>query len=408
MTDRMIKKIAIFGLGYIGLPTAALLSRNGYKVLGIDINSEVVNTINKGLVHIVEPGLEEAVKSAVSSGMLTASTTTKEADIFIISVPTPFTATQDVPEPNIDFVVSALKEIAKVVQNENIIILESTSPVGTLDILAETLKQEGVDLDTVHLAYCPERVLPGNIMAELISNDRIVGGLNEKASNVAAEFYKSFVKGKVVTTNAKTAEMCKLTENSFRDVNLAFANEISLICAKEGIDVWELISLANRHPRVNILQPGTGVGGHCIAVDPWFIVARDPVNAKLIRVAREVNDHKTEWVVQDIVKSICELEEEKGKKIRVGCFGLAFKPNVDDLRQSPSLKVANRLVELGHDVVFVEPNIKSHAEFELTAYGQAVKVCDLCVVLVKHDEFSDILNRIGEQKVKILDYCGLL
>lgn len=291
------KTICVVGLGYIGLPTAALLASSGYHVVGVDVSIHAVETINQGLIHIVEPDLDAYVRSAVTAGRLRAFTSPQAGEIYMICVPTPFHEGEGIPQPNIDFILAATRSIASHVKAGDMVILESTLPVGTTQKMAEVLSEAGVDISTIYIAYCPERVLPGKIMMELVENDRVVGGLTLEATQQVASFYRTFVRGAVLETDAKTAEMCKLTENSFRDVNIAFANELSLICAKDGIDVWNLIQLANRHPRVNILQPGAGVGGHCIAVDPWFIVARDPENAQVIRTAREVNNRKTDWVI---------------------------------------------------------------------------------------------------------------
>src|SRR5258708_8951694 len=294
------KAVCVIGLGYIGLRSAALLATNDYMVIGVDLNGHDVDTINQGHIHIVEPDLDAYVRSAVTAGKLRAYTKPEQADIYLICVPTPFHDDGEIPQPNIDYVMAATRSIAPLVKAGDLVILESTSPVGTTKRMGEVLREAGVDLSTVYLAYCPERVLPGKIMIELVENDRVVGGLTPEATKEVSAFYRTFVRGEVLETDAPTAEMCKLTENSYRDVNIAFANELSLLCEKSGINVWRLIELANRHPRVNILQPGTGVGGHCIAVDPWFIVASDPTNARLIRTAREVNNHKTEWAIDQI------------------------------------------------------------------------------------------------------------
>ena len=326
------KTICIMGLGYIGLPTAALLANRGYKVHGVDIVQSTVDTINQGKIHIVEPGLAAFVSSATKSESLIADIKPTEADIFIIAVPTPF---HEGHIPNIDYVIAATESIAPYVKEGNIVILESTSPVGTTEKVAEVLEATGVDIKKVFVAHCPERVLPGRIMIELVENDRIVGGITPEATKATVAFYKTFVEGKVLETDAKTAEMAKLTENSFRDTNIAFANELSILCDKFGIDVWELIALANRHPRVNILQPGAGVGGHCIAVDPWFIVSETPEQAQLIHTARLVNDGKPQWVLDKII-----AKAERFKKPVIGCLGLAFKANIDDLRESPALNIA--------------------------------------------------------------------
>ena len=392
-------KICIIGLGYIGLPSAALLANRGYQVQGVDISPEVVDTINQGQIHIVEPDLDSFVHSAVNSGRLKASLKPKPADVFILAVPTPF---HEGFVPNIDYVLDATRTIAPVVKAGDLVILESTSPVGTTEKVAEVLRKAGVDTDAIHIAHCPERVLPGHIMRELVQNDRIVGGTTPVASEKVATFYRSFVTGEVLVTDARTAEMAKLTENSFRDVNIAFANELSLLCDKFSIDVWELIRLANRHPRVNILQPGTGVGGHCIAVDPWFIVHEGGDDARLIRTGREVNTRKTEWVVEKIQAEVARFKAEQGRDPQVACMGLAFKPNIDDLRESPALYVFQRLVAAGVQPLAVEPNLKKHASLTLTPWQEAAKQADLVVYLVAHREFIKLTVQ-GQ----VLDFCGV-
>jgi UDP-N-acetyl-D-mannosaminuronic acid dehydrogenase len=394
----MKEKICVVGLGYIGLPTSALLANNGYEVHGVDIDKNAVDTINQGKIHIVEPDLDKYVKTAVESNTLVASTTPDFADVFIIAVPTPFHAGF---VPNIDYVIDATKNIAPFVKEGNLIILESTSPIGTTEKIAEVLKDEHINIDNIHIAHCPERVLPGHIMRELVENDRIVGGITEQATKLAADFYREFVKGSVLETTAKTAEMAKLTENSFRDSNIAFANELSILCDKFDINVWELIELANKHPRVNILQPGCGVGGHCIAVDPWFIVDAGGSDAKMIRTARGVNTYKTQWVIEKIKNKALEFERDKGKKPKIACMGLAFKPDIDDLRESPALQITQTLISEGLDILAVEPNIKTYLNFEIIDYKQAMIDADIVVFLVKHKEFIDI-------KVdNYLDFCGV-
>ncbi len=400
--------ICVVGLGYIGLPTAALLASSGHTVEGVDLNAKTVETINQGRIHIIEPDLDAFVRSAVAAGRLKANLTPQAADIFIICVPTPFHAGDGIPQPNIDYVVAATRSIAKLVKPGNLVILESTSPVGTTHRVSEVLEEEGVDTAGIHVAYCPERVLPGKIMAELVGNDRVIGGTTPEATRAVSEFYRSFVRGAVLETDAKTAEMCKLTENSFRDVNIAFANELSLICAREGINVWKLIQLANRHPRVNILQPGAGVGGHCIAVDPWFIVARDPENAQLIRSAREINNRKTDWVVDQIKIAVADASARTGKKPRVACLGLAFKPDIDDLRESPACQVAESLHAQGYEVMAVEPNIEEHASLQLASFDQALKDADVIATLVRHRQFLEPAAKQRLAEAKVLDFVGLL
>ena len=368
------------GLGYIGLPTAALLANNGYQVAGIDVSADVVETINQGFIHIVEPDLDTYVRSAVTSGRLRAFLSPQAADVYMICVPTPFHEGGDLPQPNIDFVLAATRSITSYIKAGDTVILESTSPVGTTQKIAEVLWKSGIDITLINVAYCPERVLPGKIMTELVENDRIVGGLTPEATKQVSEFYRTFVRGSVLETDAKTAEMCKLTENSFRDVNIAFANELSLICAKNDINVWDLIKLANHHPRVNILQPGAGVGGHCIAVDPWFIVAHDPENARMIRSAREVNNRKTDWVIEKIKDTTEVVTAKIGRKPKIACLGLAFKPDIDDLRESPAAHIAQVLLSYGYDLVAVEPNIKEDTRFVLVDLDEALKSADILVI----------------------------
>ncbi|KPD22101.1 UDP-N-acetyl-D-mannosamine dehydrogenase [Idiomarina zobellii] len=392
-------KICILGLGYIGLPSAALLANKGYQVQGVDVSSHVVDTINRGEIHIVEPELDAFVRSAVNSGHLKAGLQPETSDIFILAVPTPF---HDGFVPNIDYVLEAAKSIADVVRPGNVVILESTSPVGTTEKVAKILEESGVDISQVHIAHCPERVLPGHIMRELVENDRIVGGVDPEAGEIVANFYRTFVSGEVLVTDARTAEMAKLTENSFRDVNIAFANELSILCDKFKIDVWELIRLANRHPRVNILQPGTGVGGHCIAVDPWFIVDAGGEDARIIRAAREINDYKTEWVTARVLSEVQHFEKSFDKKPTVACMGLAFKPNIDDLRESPALEVFQALVAENIDVLAVEPNLKEHKSIRLHDFIDASDTADIVIYLVAHKEFSDLTT-----KGKVLDFCGV-
>ena len=395
----MNQKVCVIGLGYIGLPTAALLANRGYDVHGVDVVQSTVDIINRGEIHIVEPELDISVKSAVKSGKLKADLKPCKADVFILAVPTPF---HDGFVPNIDYIISATKAIVPYVKSNDIVILESTSPIGTTDKVEEVLKENGVDTSKLFIAHCPERVLPGQIMRELVENDRIVGGITPEATEKTVRFYKTFVSGEVLSTDAKTAEMAKLTENSFRDTNIAFANELSILCDKFDIDVWELIKLTNRHPRVNVLQPGAGVGGHCIAVDPWFIVHAGGNDAKIIRTAREVNTYKTEWAIEKIKNEALKFEAEHGRKAKVACMGLAFKPNIDDLRESPGLYITRRLISEGLEVLAVEPNIKHHDEFEIVDCEKAIVAADIVTVLVAHKEFK------GLHIETHLDFCGVL
>ena len=393
------------GMGYIGLPTAALLANRGYQVHGVDINQHVIDTINRGEIHIVEPELDIFVSAAVRSGSLVVNIEPSEADIFMIAVPTPFHKDRlnkktNSPIPNIDYVVDATKQIASYIKPGNLILLESTSPVGTTDMMASVLEKEGVDIDSIFIAHSPERVLPGHIMRELIENDRVVGGVNDESTKKAAEFYRTFVEGEVLETTAKTAEMAKLTENSFRDVNIAFANELSILCDDMDIDVRELISLANKHPRVDILNPGCGVGGHCISVDPWFIVDSANGKAKMIEQARRTNDYKADWVVEKIKEQALIFEKECGRRAAISCMGLAFKPDIDDLRESPALYIAQELNKV-LDIVAVEPNIQEHKKLKLVNLEDGV-MSDICVYLVFHSEFINIdLNKWD------LDFCGI-
>jgi len=398
------KKICIMGMGYIGLPTAALLANRGYQVHGVDVNQHAIDTINRGEVHIVEPELDTFVNSAVHSGSLAANIEPSEADIFMIAVPTPFHADKineitKSPIPNVDYIVDATKSIAAYIKPGNLVLLESTSPVGTTDMMANILKKEGVDINKVFIAHSPERVLPGHIMRELIENDRVVGGVNNESTKKAVEFYQTFVEGEVLETTARTAEMAKLTENSFRDVNIAFANELSMLCNGMDIDVRELISLANRHPRVNVLNPGCGVGGHCISVDPWFIVDSANGKAKMIEQARRTNDYKANWVVEKIKNTALQFEKNNKRVPAIACMGLAFKPNVDDLRESPALYIVQELAK-SIDIKVVEPNIKSYKNLELIELKEGLSM-DICIYLVAHNQFKGVNIKDDD-----LDFCG--
>lgn len=397
--------VVMIGLGYIGLPTAALIAQGESYVHGVDINENVVNIINEGKIHIVEPSLDEAVASAVEKGYLKADLKAVEADTYLIVVPTPFKGKN---EPDISFVESATRGIIPLLKKGDLYIIESTSPVGTTEKMMDLIYEERPDLkNELHIAYCPERVLPGNVMHELVYNDRVIGGINQKSTEKAITFYSQYVKGELHATNARTAEMCKLVENSSRDVQIAFANELSLICDKAGINVWELIELANKHPRVNILQPGCGVGGHCIAVDPYFIVSEYPMESKIIGTAREINNYKSFWCAEKIQTAKLEFELKHGRKPSVALMGLAFKPNIDDLRESPAKYIAQKVLQNDHngEYFIVEPNITEHNVFKLTHYTQAVMEADIIVFLVAHDEFKEM--EISSEK-SILDFCGIL
>lgn len=394
--------ISVIGLGYIGLPTAAVFASRKKKVIGVDVNQKAVDTINRGEIHIVEPDLDMVVHAAVTEGYLKAVTIPEPADAFLIAVPTPF---KDDHEPDLGYIESASKAIAPVLKKGDLVILESTSPVGATEQMAAWMAEARPDLtfpqthgeeSDIRIAHCPERVLPGHVLRELVQNDRAIGGMTPKCSKAAATLYKIFVEGDCIITNARTAEMCKLTENSFRDVNIAFANELSIICDKLNINVWELIQLANRHPRVSILQPGPGVGGHCIAVDPWFIVSKTPAQARLIRVAREVNDDKPDYVVSKVEHAVSTLLQANPHKttqdITIVCMGLAFKPDIDDLRESPAVLIARQVSSLGLGrLLAVEPNIEKLPDeldkFELVSQEYAYEAADIYIALVKHREF---------------------
>lgn len=401
------KHICVIGLGYIGLPTAATFAAHGVRVTGVDVNQHAVDTINQGNVHIIEPDLDVLVKDVVEKGLLSAQTTPIEADAYIVAVPTPF---KDDYQPDLKYIEAASKAIAPFLKSGNLVILESTSPVGATEQMSAWLsearpdlsfpQQAGEDADIL-IAHCPERVLPGKVLQELIQNDRIIGGMTNQCSQASIDLYKVFVQGDCIQTNARTAEMCKLTENSFRDVNIAFANELSIICDKLDINVWELIALANRHPRVNILQPGPGVGGHCIAVDPWFIVAKTPEQARLIRTAREVNDHKPVWVMDQVKIKIADFlqahPEKTIKDITIACYGLAFKPDIDDLRESPALEITKQLALQGLNILAIEPNI-TQLPNSLPESVTLIDVkdnhrADIHLILVDHKEFKQLASQ---------------
>jgi UDP-N-acetyl-D-mannosaminuronic acid dehydrogenase len=392
------------GLGYIGLPTAIIAADNGIEVIGVDINPQVVETINKGQIHIVEPGLAALCSRVIGKGTLQAQLTPAESDVYLMVVPTPFTGDH---QPDISYVEAATRSVLPYLKEGDLYIIESTSPVGTTEKMASLIFTERPELrDKLAIAYCPERVLPGNVIYELVHNDRVIGGINETSTDRAVAFYSRFVQGALHRTNARTAEMCKLTENSSRDVQIAFANELSLICDKAGINVWELIELANKHPRVNILQPGSGVGGHCIAVDPYFITADFPMESQLIGKAREINNYKAFWCAEKTQQAIRQFELDHGREPVVAMMGLAFKPNIDDLRESPAKYIATRVMQ-GHndaDFLIVEPNISEHKVFKLTPYQEAYEKADIVAFLVAHEPFKTLPWR--EDKI-ILDFCGI-
>ncbi len=400
----MNAKVVTIGLGYIGLPTSALIANNKIPVHGVDISQHVVDTINAGKIHIVEPDLDKVVASAVADGYLKASTTAIVADTYLIVVPTPFKGDH---EPDISYVQAATEGIIPILKEGDLYIIESTSPVGTTEKMMNLIFSKRPELEgNIYLAYCPERVLPGNVMYELVNNDRVIGGINKESSQKAIAFYSKFVKGNLHITNARTAEMCKLTENSSRDVQIAFANELSLICDKADINVWELIELANKHPRVNILQPGCGVGGHCIAVDPYFIVSEFPLESRIISKAREINNHKAFWCAEKVREERKRFQLKYNKEPKIALMGMAFKPNIDDLRESPAKYIVQRILQDANDEEYfiVEPNINEHNLFKLTNYQDAVDRSDIVVFLVAHKEFKNM--NISSDKI-VLDFCGV-
>jgi UDP-N-acetyl-D-mannosaminuronic acid dehydrogenase len=396
-------KAVFMGLGYIGLPTAAAAASKGILVTGVDVNPEVVDTINQGKIHIIEPDLDTLVKTVVTNGNLKASLKPEEAEVFFIVVPTPFKQNH---RADISYVESATRMVIPYLREGNLFVVESTSPVRTTEKMADIIFKERPELkNKIYIAYCPERVLPGKVLYELEHNDRVIGGINPESSDKAAEFYARFVKGTLHKTTARTAEMCKLTENASRDVQIAFANELSIICEKSGINVWELIELANKHPRVEILQPGCGVGGHCIAVDPWFIVSDFPEQAQIIKRARETNDYKADWCANRVLEACEQFIHNNGKEPIVACMGLAFKPDIDDLRESSAKYITTRIIsEANAEVLVVEPNIKSHRTFNLVAYHEAYTKADIVVWLVRHKEFANIIT--DSNKIE-LDFCGI-
>lgn len=418
----MFNKISVIGLGYIGLPTAAMFASRKKQVVGVDVNEKAVKTINEGNIHIVEPDLDVVVRAAVTEGYLKASLTPEEADAFLIAVPTPF---KEDKKPDLKYIEAACKTIAPVLKKGDVLVLESTSPVGATKQMAEWISELRPDLkmpkdessteQDIFLAHCPERVLPGHVMRELVQNDRVIGGVSKVCAEKAKALYEVFVQGDIVLTDTDTAEMAKLTENAFRDTNIAFANELSIICDDLGIDVWELISIANRHPRVNILQPGPGVGGHCIAVDPWFIVSKTPELAKLMSTAREVNSYKPEWTINKVRKTLQDKAIElqlPPNKVKVAFLGVAFKANIDDLRESPALDIVEQFAADIDNTLVVEPNIESTEgvgqlkNVELVTLDTALKQADILVLLVDHKEFVQLDTSKLENKT-VLDFKGV-
>ena len=399
-------KVVTIGLGYIGLPTSALIASKGIKVNGVDINNDIVNTINSGRIHIVEPDLENIVKDSVNKKMLFASTKPETGDVYLIVVPTPF---KENKKPDISYVESATKSIIPLLKKGDLYIIESTSPVGTTEKMRDLIFSERPELENeIFIAYCPERVLPGNIIYELVNNDRVIGGIDERSTKKSVKFYSRFVNGNLHSTNSRTAEMCKLVENSSRDVQIAFANELSIICDKANINVWELINLANKHPRVNILNPGCGVGGHCIAVDPYFITSKFPNESKIISTARKINNFKADWVYNKVISSINKFKVEKKYEPVLGIFGITFKPNIDDLRESPALQITKQIIESYkmNLVNVIEPNINNFNNMNIISLENGIKNSDIFIFLVSHDEFKSISKDIVSNKV-CLNFCGL-
>lgn len=397
-------KVCFMGLGYIGLPTAIIAAKHGIQVTGVDIDPQVVEMTNQGKLHIIEPGMEQMLQEVVKSGALRASTTPVISDAYLMVVPTPFKGNH---EPDISYVEAATRAVIPLLKEGDLYVIESTSPVGTTDKMTSLIFDLRPELKgKLHIAYCPERVLPGNVIYELVHNDRVIGGRDEPSTDAAINFYSHFVQGTLHRTNCKTAEMCKLTENSSRDVQIAFANELSIICDKAGIDVWELISLANKHPRVNILWPGCGVGGHCIAVDPYFITADFPVESQLIAKSREINNYKAFWCAERIEKAMLQFELDHHRKPVVAMMGLAFKPDIDDLRESPAKYITTKVMQSCNnaEILVVEPNVKSHNVFKLTNYEEAYDKADIVAFLTAHTPFKSLPYR--DDKV-ILDFCGI-
>jgi UDP-N-acetyl-D-mannosaminuronic acid dehydrogenase len=396
-------KACFMGLGYIGLPTAIIAAKHGLQVVGVDVNPEVVKMTNRGKLHIIEPGMEVMLQDVVEAGTLRASVIPEESDVYLIVVPTPFKGNH---EPDVSYVEAATRSVVPYLKEGDLFVIESTSPVGTTEEMKRLIYEMRPELDgRIHIAYCPERVLPGNVIHELVHNDRVIGGIDEASAEKAAEFYRHFVKGELHKTDSKTAEMCKLTENSSRDVQIAFANELSFICDKAGVNVWELIRLANKHPRVNILQPGCGVGGHCIAVDPYFLISDFPFESQVISKAREINNYKSFWCAEKIINSILRFEMENHRKPVVALMGLAFKPDIDDLRESPAMHIAEKVIHSheGAQILVAEPNV-GVIDIPLTDYAEAYAQADIVAFLTAHRQFKEL--PWSDDKV-IMDFCGV-
>ncbi len=397
-------RACFMGLGYIGLPTAIIAAKHGVEVVGVDINEKVVEVTNQGKLHIIEPGMEEMLQEVIAAGKFKAYTKPQESDAYFMVVPTPFKGDH---EPDVSYVEAATRAVLPLLKEGDLYVIESTSPIGTTEMMARIIFEERPELKgKIYIAYCPERVLPGNVIYELVNNDRVIGGIDNASTEKAIQFYSQFVKGELHKTNSRTAEMCKLTENSSRDVQIAFANELSLICDKAGINVWELIALANKHPRVNILQPGCGVGGHCIAVDPYFITSNFPAESQIIKTAREINNYKSLWCAEKVKSNIYEFEVKNKRKPIVAMMGLAFKPNIDDLRESPSKNIVGKVMQICNNanILVVEPNVKEHNVYKLTDYREAYEKADIVVMLTAHDQFKEL--PYTDDKI-ILDFCGI-
>lgn len=398
-------KACFMGLGYIGLPTAIIAAKHGIQVHGVDINPKVVEKTNQGILHIIEPGMEELLQEVIANGKFHAATIPVESDAYFMVVPTPFKGDH---QPDVSYVEAATRAVLPLLKKGDLYVIESTSPVGTTEMMAKLIFAERPELkDNIYIAYCPERVLPGNVIYELVHNDRVIGGINPDSTEKAIEFYSQFVKGQLHKTNSKTAEMCKLTENSSRDVQIAFANELSFICDKAGINVWELINLANKHPRVNILWPGCGVGGHCIAVDPYFITSEFPMESRMIGTARQVNNYKAFWCAEKVQNEMLKYELNNGRKPSVAMMGLAFKPDIDDLRESPAKHIVAKVMQSCNnaDIMVVEPNVDTHNVYKLTDYKEAFEKADIVVYLVAHTPFKSLPQT--KDKI-ILDFCGVI